>query len=87
MQYKQASFVRPDESPVAFSLDLAAKDLALILQLAAQVGARLPQAELNRSMLLEAASDGRGGADLSTVASHLRATAGEDGPIPVGERP
>ena len=87
VQYKQAAFLQPDETPVAFSLELAAKDMAHILALADAVGARMPQAELNRSMLLEAASHGRGGADLSAVASHLRASASEDGPIPVGERP
>jgi 3-hydroxyisobutyrate dehydrogenase-like beta-hydroxyacid dehydrogenase len=87
VQYKQAAFVHPDTTPVAFSLELAAKDLRLILQLANQVGARLPQAEINRSMLLEAASAGRGGADLSSVASHLRGAPMVDGQRPVGDGP
>ena len=87
VQYKQAAFLQPDETPVAFSLELAAKDMAHILALAGAVGARMPQAELNRSMLVEAAAGGRGGADLSSVASQLRQTAPTDGARPAGERP
>ena len=36
--YKRAAFLEPDETPVAFALDLAAKDLRLIAQLADSVG-------------------------------------------------
>ena len=48
VQYKRAAFVRPDETPVAFSLDLVAKDLDLILALASQVGLAMRQTEANR---------------------------------------
>ena len=46
--YKRAAFERPDETPVAFSLELVAKDLDLILALAERVGAPMPQADTNR---------------------------------------
>lgn len=89
VQYKQAAFVHPDETPVAFSLDLAAKDMRLIVELAKRVGVRLPQAEINRSVLLEAASAGRGAADLSSVASYLDGTRVAEDPHPAadGSRP
>ena len=45
--YKRAAFVEPETTPPAFALELAAKDLGLILELGAQVGAALPQAALN----------------------------------------
>jgi 3-hydroxyisobutyrate dehydrogenase/2-hydroxy-3-oxopropionate reductase len=72
VQYKQSAFVDPDATPVAFSIDLAAKDMGLILELGEQVGADLPQAEINVAVLHEIADAGGGGRDLSWVASHLR---------------
>ena len=36
--YKRAAFLEPDATPVAFALDLAAKDLRLIADLARDVG-------------------------------------------------
>ncbi len=47
--YKRAAYERPDETPIAFSLDLVGKDLDLILDLAAEVGASMRQAETNRA--------------------------------------
>ncbi len=73
--YKKAAFVDPEHTPVAFSLDLAAKDLRLITALAASLGLDLPQAETNLAMIREAASDGRGDEDFATVAGALRARA------------
>jgi 3-hydroxyisobutyrate dehydrogenase/2-hydroxy-3-oxopropionate reductase len=79
--YKKAAFVDPEHTPVAFSLDLAAKDLGLITALAASLGLDLPQAETNLAMIRAASSGGRGGDDFATVAGALRAgtavTAGE----------
>ncbi len=46
VQYKRAAFLTPDDVPVAFSLDLVAKDLDLAAALAADVGA--PVAQLRR---------------------------------------
>src|SRR5829696_278353 len=44
VQYKREAYERPDDAPVAFSLDLVAKDLELITALGARVGAPLEQA-------------------------------------------
>ncbi|MEA2622454.1 MAG: 2-hydroxy-3-oxopropionate reductase [Chloroflexota bacterium] len=75
VQYKRSAFVTPDDTAVAFSIDLAAKDMGLILDLGEQVGADLPQAEIDIAVLHEIADAGGGGRDLSSVASHLRDTA------------
>ena len=70
--YKRAAFEHPDSAPVAFSLDLVAKDLDLILGLAARTGAPMPQAEVNRRTVAEAVEAGYGPADLSALARRLR---------------
>jgi 3-hydroxyisobutyrate dehydrogenase/2-hydroxy-3-oxopropionate reductase len=71
--YKRSAFVDPDGTPVAFALDLAAKDLGLIAELAREVGLRMPQAETDLAVIRAASAGGRGGLDFSTVAAELRA--------------
>jgi 3-hydroxyisobutyrate dehydrogenase/2-hydroxy-3-oxopropionate reductase len=70
--YKRAAFLDPDGTPVAFSADLAAKDLRLIDDLATSVGQEIPQAATNLAVLEAIISAGHGDQDFSTVASHLR---------------
>jgi 3-hydroxyisobutyrate dehydrogenase/2-hydroxy-3-oxopropionate reductase len=70
--YKRAAFERPDETPVAFSLDLVAKDLDLILALAERVGAPMPQADTNRDEVGAALAAGMGESDMSALAGYLR---------------
>jgi 3-hydroxyisobutyrate dehydrogenase-like beta-hydroxyacid dehydrogenase len=70
--YKRAAFERPDETPVAFSLDLVAKDLDLILALAEQVGAPMRQADINRQEVRSALAAGMGERDLSALAVYFR---------------
>lgn len=72
VQYKRAAFEQPDEAPVAFSLELVAKDLDLILGLAEQVGARMDQAATNRRLAGRAIEAGLADRDMSAVASFLR---------------
>lgn len=74
--YKRQAFERPEETPVAFSLDLVAKDLDLILALAGQVGAAMPQAEMNRSEVRDAIAAGLGAKDMSAMAAFLRLSPG-----------
>ncbi len=74
--YKRAAFLEPDATPVAFSLDLAAKDLRLIADLAAAVGVAVPQAATNLAAIETAAASGGGERDFSAV---MR-------PTPVGSR-
>ena len=72
VQYKRPAFERPDETPVAFTLDLVAKDLDLILALAERVGAPMPQAETNRREIRDAIVSGLSGSDMSALAKYLR---------------
>jgi 3-hydroxyisobutyrate dehydrogenase-like beta-hydroxyacid dehydrogenase len=72
VHYKRAAFEHPAETPVAFSLDLAAKDLDLALGLAGRAGASMEQAATNRRVVRAAIAAGMGGADLSALAVYLR---------------
>jgi len=73
--YKRAAFLEPETAPVAFSLDLAAKDLRLIAALAAELGIPVPQAASNLAVIAAAAAADRGDRDFSAVAEHLRGSA------------
>jgi 3-hydroxyisobutyrate dehydrogenase/2-hydroxy-3-oxopropionate reductase len=72
VNYKRDAFVQPDNAAVAFSLDLVAKDLALIAGLAEQVGARMDQLGANRRVVAEAVAAGLGAQDMSALAALLR---------------
>jgi 3-hydroxyisobutyrate dehydrogenase/2-hydroxy-3-oxopropionate reductase len=72
VHYKKDAFLHPDETPVAFMLDLVAKDLALINDLAEEVGARMDQLAANRRMVDHALAAGYGNRDLSAIAALLR---------------
>ncbi len=75
VHYRREAFLKPGEVPVAFRMVLARKDLDLALELAAGVGASLPQSELNRAVIEEAIEAGFGDHDMSAVAQHLRSHA------------
>lgn len=70
--YKRAAFLDPEATPVAFSLDLVAKDLDLITGLGHRVGAPMRQAETGLAIVNDAIEAGLGDADLSAVAVYLR---------------
>jgi 3-hydroxyisobutyrate dehydrogenase-like beta-hydroxyacid dehydrogenase len=70
--YRREAFERPGEVPVAFRLELAAKDLRLALALADRVGAELPQTRINLDVLTAAVAAGFGEADETGVAQYLR---------------
>ena len=72
VHYKRAAFLTPDDVPVAFSLDLVAKDLDLAAALAAEVGAPVAQLPANRDVVARALDAGYGAADLSALAVFLR---------------
>jgi 3-hydroxyisobutyrate dehydrogenase-like beta-hydroxyacid dehydrogenase len=71
--YKRAAFVEPESTAVAFSLDLTDKDLGLITEHARALGVELPQTAVNRTLVREASTDGRGRNDFASVAAELRA--------------
>lgn len=70
--YKQAAFLDPEATPTAFSLDLVAKDLELILGLAERLGVPAAQATTNLRLAQEASAAGHGDRDMSWLAQHLR---------------
>jgi 3-hydroxyisobutyrate dehydrogenase-like beta-hydroxyacid dehydrogenase len=70
--YKRDAYVNPEDAPVAFSLDLAAKDLRLITELADRVGVPMAQARVNQALISEASAHLGADRDFSAVASHLR---------------
>jgi 3-hydroxyisobutyrate dehydrogenase/2-hydroxy-3-oxopropionate reductase len=72
VQYKRAAYEDPDRTPVAFSLDLVAKDLELITALGERVGAPMRQAVTSLNIVRRAIADGFGERDLSAIAVHLR---------------
>ena len=72
VQYKRRAFEHPEDAPVAFTLELVAKDLALVLGLAERVGARLPQATVNRAAADDAVEAGLGEHDMAAMVRLLR---------------
>jgi 3-hydroxyisobutyrate dehydrogenase-like beta-hydroxyacid dehydrogenase len=72
VQYKREAFENPDSTPVAFSLDLVAKDLELITGLGRRVGAPMEQAETGLEIVRRAIEGGLGDRDLSAIAVFLR---------------
>jgi 3-hydroxyisobutyrate dehydrogenase-like beta-hydroxyacid dehydrogenase len=74
VHYKREAFEHPGRPPVAFSLDLVAKDLDLILALADQAGAPMEQAATNARVVEAAVAAGLGDHDLSELATYLRGT-------------
>lgn len=72
VQYKRASYERPDETPVAFSLDLMHKDLELITGLGEEVGVEMRQAVTGLEIVEDAIASGLGESDMSAIATYLR---------------
>lgn len=70
--YKRDAYLSPERTPVAFALNLVAKDLALADALAARVAAPMPQLATNREVVQRAVAAGLGDADLSALATLLR---------------
>ena len=76
VKYRRDAFVQPEDTPAAFAMSLAAKDLRLIQALADEVGAPMPQAAVNHDVLDEAIQRGLGDQDMAAVAVHLRTRGG-----------
>ena len=71
--YKRAAFERPDETPVAFSLDLVGQGSGPDPRARPRrVGAPMPQADTNREEVRAALAAGMGELDMSALAGYLR---------------
>jgi len=80
VHYKRAAYVDPGGAPVAFALDLVAKDLRLIADLAGAVGAPMTQLAANAAVVDEALEAGYGPRDMSALAALLSETAHRPAP-------
>ncbi|MBO3750135.1 NAD(P)-dependent oxidoreductase [Streptosporangiaceae bacterium NEAU-GS5] len=72
VKYRHDAFLRPDDTPAAFALRLAAKDLRLITTLAADLGVPIPQATTNLQVIDAAIEAGLADHDMSAIATYLR---------------
>jgi 3-hydroxyisobutyrate dehydrogenase/2-hydroxy-3-oxopropionate reductase len=72
VRYKREAYEHPETAPVAFSLDLVAKDLELITALGERVGVPLEQARTSLAIVRDAIAAGYGERDLSQIAVYLR---------------
>jgi 3-hydroxyisobutyrate dehydrogenase-like beta-hydroxyacid dehydrogenase len=67
VQYKRDAFLDPDGTPVAFTIDLMAKDVGLALDVAGEAGLALPLGETVHASLELAREAGFGTQDLARV--------------------
>jgi 3-hydroxyisobutyrate dehydrogenase-like beta-hydroxyacid dehydrogenase len=74
LHYKRAAFEAPHDTPTAFSLDLVAKDLALIHGFAERLGSPAPQVATNLRVAREAVQAGLGDRDMTWLAERFRGT-------------
>jgi 3-hydroxyisobutyrate dehydrogenase-like beta-hydroxyacid dehydrogenase len=72
VHYRRPVFEHPESAAVTFPIDLAIKDLDLVLTLGSAVGAELPQTETNLAAMRDAADAGLGAADIGSIAVYLR---------------
>ncbi len=70
--YKRDAFLRPDETPVAFTVALMRKDLDLARRLADDVGVDMAATRAADEVLARAAEQGLADADFASVASVIR---------------
>jgi 3-hydroxyisobutyrate dehydrogenase-like beta-hydroxyacid dehydrogenase len=73
--YKRAAFLDPETTPTGFSLELAAKDLGLIIGLAEASAVPVDQARANLAVIEASAAAVGPERDFALVAEHLRANA------------
>lgn len=82
LAYKRPVFLEPDGAPVAFALELAEKDLRLIIGYAAGMGLTMPQASTNLAVIREASVAAGPGRDFATVAELLRSRVAKRPEVP-----
>ena len=70
--YKRNAFVRPEETPVAFTVSLMRKDLELARRLADDLGVEMKATQAADDVLARACNLGLGDADFASVARVIR---------------
>ncbi len=77
IHYRHDAYLAPDETPAAFALTLAHKDLRLLTALAEELGVDVAQARANQALIGRAVDAGLGDHDMADVAVHLRDLTGQ----------
>jgi 3-hydroxyisobutyrate dehydrogenase-like beta-hydroxyacid dehydrogenase len=72
LHYRKPQYLDEAANPVSFALSLAGKDVALAIDLGAELGVPLPQAQLNLDQLNAAEADGFGDRDMASMVNYLR---------------
>jgi len=72
VNYRQKVFVEPGTTPVSFTVDLALKDMELILAQAASTGTGMPAQEACQSIMQAASDAGMGDEDMGMTAVYMR---------------
>lgn len=72
VKYRQKVFVEPGTTPVSFTMDLALKDMALILAQAEATGTAMPAEEASRRVMQAASDAGMGEEDMGMTAVYMR---------------
>lgn len=73
--YRPRAYLVPEDTPAAFAMTLARKDLGVITELAATGGLQLTQAEVNLSLYDRAIATGPGEGDMADTAVYPRRSA------------
>lgn len=76
IHYRHDAFLAPQDTPAAFAMTLAHKDLRLLTELAGELGVPVEQALANQSLIGRAVDAGLGANDMADVAVYLRNEAG-----------
>lgn len=76
VHYRHDAYLAPEDTPAAFALTLAHKDLRLLTDLARSLGVPVAQAQANEGLIGRAVDAGLGEHDMADVAVHLRRLAG-----------
>jgi 3-hydroxyisobutyrate dehydrogenase len=74
VEYRKPNYLNEGTTPVSFALSLARKDVALAMDLAAELGVAMPQTELNLNQLQSAEAAGFGQRDMASIIDYLRGT-------------
>ena len=70
--YRKPNYLDEVATPVSFALSLARKDVALALDLAAELDVPMPQTRLNLDQLKAAEAAGFGERDMASIVNYLR---------------
>ncbi len=76
IHYRHDAFLAPEDTPAAFAMTLAHKDLRLLTELARELGVPVEQVAANQSLIGRAIDAGLGDKDMADVAVYLRDVTG-----------